>query len=250
MEIIQRKKELFGQYYSQNFSLSQRIIPDLKFRHFRFQMFSNKTSFQRVHDIIYSPLQLKKKLVNYCPFSAFFTPVKWLNPIFVGHTKNELDVMLSSPLYFDIDMQDLTPPNLSEAVQDANLLIKTIEKTFSRLPDLIVFSGRQGFHIYYWHWDDEDLLKLDARKRIAEFTKRRSAILDFLDSKKIIVDKRITADPFRIMKIPNTLHGKTGLLAKPVTNLERFNPFDEAAVFDKREYIETFGLNIESYLIK
>ena len=64
------------------------------------------------------------------------------------------DFMLSSPLFFDIDMQLLSPPNLNSALQMSESLINYIKEKTGRVPDWIVFSGRRGFHIYYWKWDD------------------------------------------------------------------------------------------------
>jgi DNA primase small subunit len=179
--------------------------------------------------------------------NAYFTPVKWLNPIYVGHTKNELDVMLSAPLYFDIDMQDLTPSTFSEAKRHTIRLIEFLEKENGRCPDLVVFSGRQGFHVYFWEWDMQEIQRLSPIKRLVEFRKRRTAILKTLKRKKIVVDERITADPFRILRIPNTLHGKTGLIAKPVLEIEKFNPEKEATAFDLTIYAEVFELEWDIY---
>lgn len=241
------RRELFRNYYQDLYTIDKIVIPELKFRHFRFQLFSQKTKFRRLIDVINSPSQLRDKLTRFVPMNAYFTPVKWLNPIYVGHTKNELDVMLSAPLYFDIDMQDLTPSTFSEAKRHTIRLIEFLEKENGRCPDLVVFSGRQGFHVYFWEWDMQEIQRLSPIKRLVEFRKRRTAILKTLKRKKIVVDERITADPFRILRIPNTLHGKTGLIAKPVLEIEKFNPEKEATAFDLTIYAEVFELEWDIY---
>ncbi|MGA2308506.1 MAG: DNA primase small subunit domain-containing protein [Candidatus Bathyarchaeia archaeon] len=242
MESITEKRELFRHYYSKSYPVNRNLL-DLKFRHFRFQLFSKKVTFRRILDIINSPEQLRDKLISYVPLNAYFTPVKWLSPIYVGHTKNVLEVMLSAPLYFDIDMQDLFPPVFSEVKRNTLLLLEILEEEYSQRPDLIVFSGRQGFHIYFWKWDMPEILKLNPASRVIEFKKQRSIILEIVRRKKVVVDERITADPFRIMKIPNTLHGKTGLIAKPVKEVEKFDPKTDAQAFDREVYERLFRID-------
>jgi len=239
--------QLFKHYYQESYTLEKVVLPDLKFRHFRFQLFSKRNVFRRLVDIITSPSQLRGKLVRYVPMNAYFTPVKWLNPIYVSHTKDELDVMLSAPLFFDIDMQSLSPPTFSEAKADTSRLIEFLEEEYGRRADMIVFSGRQGFHVYFWDWDGSKILGFNCRERIVEFRRRRNAILESLRKRRIFVDEKITSDPFRIMKIPNTLHGKTGLVATPTSNVDRFAPRKEALAFDVGVHERIFGLDWEIY---
>lgn len=247
MESIAYKRELFRHYYQDSYTIDKIMLPDLKFRHFRFQLFSKKPAFRRVMDVISSRAQLREKLVHCIPLNAYFTPVKWLNPIYVGHTKNTLDVMLSAPLYFDIDMQDLTPPVFSEVKRNTLLLLEILEEEYARSPDLIVFSGRQGFHIYFWEWDLPEMLKLGPEERLIEFKKQRSIIMGVARKGKAIVDERITADPFRIMRIPNTIHGKTGLVARPIKEIETFDPKRDARAFVIETYDKLFKLPWDVY---
>jgi len=206
-----------------------------------------KIRFQRVMDIINSPFHLYKKLVYYAPMNAYFTPVKWLNPIYVAHSKDELDIMLSSPLYFDIDMKDLNPPIFSEAKNDALKIIQFIEDEYQREPDLILFSGRQGFHLHYWDWDSNKIIRLNPKERMDEFKKSRNLLMSDMMKRKIIADITVTNDPFRIMKIPNTLHGKTGLIARPVKNIKSFDPRKDAVIFKMSDYENIFKINWSVY---
>jgi len=240
-------KKLFRHYYENIFPDIGPVLPELKFRHFRFQLFSKKTSFLRIQDIIVNHEHIIRKLKYFIPKNAYFTPVKWLNPINVARNKDELDIMLSFPLYFDIDMQDLDPPTFSEVKRNTCCLIQFIEDEYSRKPDLIIFSGRQGFHIYYWKWDKSDIIHLNANERILEFKRRRKAFLKIVQEKKIIVDERITGDPYRIMKIPNTLHGTTGFVAKNILDVEKFEVLKEALVFDTKDY-SIFKIDWNNYL--
>ena len=231
----------------QSFTIDKIILPELKFRHFRFQLFSKNILFLRLADNITHPSQLREKFIRYIPLNAYFTPVKWLSPIYVSHSKDELDVMLSSPLFFDIDMDDLDPPTFSEARRDTILLIESLRNEYGRDPDLTVFSGKQGFHVYFWDWDNYDILRLHPRERLIEFKKRRTKILKMLKKRKIVVDEQITTDPFRIMKIPNSLHGKTGMIAKRVDDPITFDVIKEALAFDRETYDRVFELNWKIY---
>ena len=238
---------LFKYYYSNIFRLEDIILPDTKFRHFRFQLFSKETRFRRLRDILLTRKSLYNIIVRLAPKNAYFTPVKWLNPIYVGKTKKELDVMLSSPLYFDIDMDKLQTPTFSEAKRTANELVKFIWVEYNRTPDRVVFSGHQGFHIYYWDWDSTRILKLAPSERILSFRRNRKKIVDKLAKRGIIVDDQITFDPYRILKIPNTLHGDTGLVAKSILNIETFNPEREARAFDEETYKLVFKINWDAF---
>lgn len=240
-------RSLFCLYYDSEFREAELHLDGVKFTHFRFELFSRKVRFDRIRDIFNTELELKEKICKIIPRNAYHTPVKWLSPIYVGKTKTEIDVMLSSPLFFDIDL-DLTLAENFGAARDTTMdLISFIEDKFDRSPDLIVFSGRQGFHVYYWDWDFDKLVRLAPNERIDGFIKERKEILEMLERAGISVDPTVTADPFRLMKIPNTLHGKTGLIARPVKDVLAFDPSVHSIAFDKNCYSTLFGLDLHFY---
>lgn len=192
------------------------------------------------------PEQLIDTVRRHVPMNAYFTPVKWLSPIYVAHTKGEIDVMLSSPLYFDVDFKDAVPPTFHGAKMETMRLMDFIDDQHGRHPDLVVFSGRQGFHVYFWNWDFNEIEELAPDDRISEFKRKRSQILAELKQRNICVDPRVTADPYRIMRIPYTLHGTTGLIAKSVNNVEAFDA-KESCAFDPRVHETVFGLDWKTY---
>jgi len=234
---------LFKNYYLEQLTSQDLVLPDIQFRHFRFQLFDKKVLFERLRDILRTREQLYIALARHIPKNAYFTPVKWLNPIYVGKSRKELDVMLSFPLFFDIDMKQLKEPTFHATKKNTERLIDFIRKKYGISPDLVTFSGRQGFHVYYWEFDQQELMKQSPNGRLAQFKKRRKEILLEIQDADITVDYRITADPYRIMRIPNTLHGETGLVAKPVVDLNKFE-FSDAKVFESKIYREVFNLDI------
>jgi DNA primase catalytic subunit len=251
MSVVTEKQKdiyrLFRAYYNSEFIRANLFLEQVKFRHFRFELFSQHVRFERIKDIFKKEEEVKAKISRISPKNAYHTPVKWLNPIYVAKTKTETDVMLSSPLYFDIDLDIETTSNFRAAKKTLKDLIVFIETRFERKPDLVVFSGRKGFHVYYWKWDFEKIMNLSPVDRIAHFIKERKILLSDLEQAGIGVDPTVTADPYRLMKIPNTLHGKTGLIARPIDDIDSFNPVVHCLAFDVSEYRRLFSLDLDYY---
>lgn len=216
--------EVFNKYYQSDRFKNELKLPDRpSFHHFRFQVFQDNR-FRRVKDIISTKEVLEKLIIKNTPKNVFFTPVKWLDPVNVRRQQDDQikDHMLSSPLYFDID-SDLTPEKTFESALEATKkLISILKKEKGREPDWIVFSGRRGFHVYYWNWDNIQNEPLLSESKIIVFRQNREKILCQLLDKGVIVDKSVTSDPWRVMRVPGTLHGETGLIAKIITNLDDF----------------------------
>ncbi len=51
------------------------------------------------------------------------------------------------------------------------------------------------------------------------------------------IDKHVTSDISRLLRVPGTLHGGTGLVACEVNNLDDFNPLKDAVVFGEKPYV-------------
>lgn len=238
---------LFRSYYLSSFAEAELHLGSLKFKHFRFELFSGKVRFERVRDIFKNEVEIKERIIKMVPKNAYHTPVKWLNPIYVSKTKTETDVMLSSPLFFDIDIDVANSGNFGTAKNALVDLIDFIHTRYAKRPDLVVFSGRKGFHVYYWDWDFDKMVNLLPLQRIKLFIKERMRLLKDLEISGISVDPTVTADPFRLMKIPNTLHGKTGLIARPVKDISTFNPIVHCMAFDKKTYEDLFNLDLQFY---
>ena len=56
------------------------------------------------------------------------------------------------------------------------------------------------------------------------------------------VDKMVTIDTSRLMRLPDSLHGGSGLIAKKVLDIDKFNPLIDAIAFKEKEEI-TIKLN-------
>ncbi|WP_287584049.1 DNA primase catalytic subunit PriS [Candidatus Borrarchaeum sp.] len=47
------------------------------------------------------------------------------------------------------------------------------------------------------------------------------------------IDRKVTLDTRRLLKIPNSIHGKTGNVCVVINNISNFDPFDVPSIFDK-----------------
>jgi DNA primase catalytic subunit len=183
--------------------------------------------------------------IRLTPSGIFFSPVEWLDPIHLRLTRATVrDMLLTSPLYFDIDVRKGERIQVAKAA--AAELIETIRRLSNRDPDLLVFSGRNGFHIYYWNWDEIPAQFPNPKDRINEFVKSRRQMLHYLDSKGVRIDNTVTVDPWRILRLPGSVHWSTGLTACLVRDLTQFLPNRDAALFPPKTYRDVFGINLDS----
>ena len=56
------------------------------------------------------------------------------------------------------------------------------------------------------------------------------------------IDRQTSVDLSKIIRVPETIHGETGLIAKTVSkeSLKEFNPFDDALAFKSEETVKVF----------
>lgn len=221
----QMKKFFLNYYQSERFESELELPEKPNFHHFRFECFSKRRRFRRLRDVVRDKGTLRIAIIKECPKNVFFSPVKWLDPINVRRKKDKgiKDYMLSSPLYFDVDKKLVSKQTLVATIENTQRLINYIEDRSGRKPSWVVFSGSEGFHVYYWKWDNIPKQYSSPEKRIKTFIKSREQILTELLKKEIAVDRSVTADPWRILRVPGTLHGDTCLIAKLFDRLSKFS---------------------------
>jgi DNA primase small subunit len=65
-----------------------------------------------------------------------------------------------------------------------------------------------------------------------------AGIINYIISKdKFLVDRQTSSDITKVIRVPDTIHGGTGLLAKtiPIDELKDFNPLRDAVIESKKE---------------
>lgn len=103
------------------------------------------------------------------------------------------------------------------------------EKTLAERPQLI--HGRLK--------KEEEAAKLRScmedgnwsKTTISDIVERLGKAAEGLKTDTINVDTGVTIDTKRLIRVPNTLHGSTGLAAKKLDSLEGFDPYNDAAAF-------------------
>ncbi len=166
----------------------------------------------------------------------------------LGFTKKQIKVYFSGSKGYHITLEDTVYENLDQMgrmeiadyVCGRGLMPEFIgvskgaaaEELRSRLPS-IGEAGWRGRVAEYFANNG----KVDPKEKIIElYTKTRySGFKKVLEEcvKKVgtTIDTNVTTDVHRILRLPGTLHGETGLIKKRVNSLDTFNPFVDAVAF-------------------
>jgi DNA primase small subunit len=92
-----------------------------------------------------------------------------------------------------------------------------------------------------WLYDNrERFMKALERGSWGDFAESSQALISRVLKKYAVkmakdIDGSVTIDTTRLIRLPDTLHGGSGLLAKRVTNLDSFDPLKDAVAFGKEE---------------
>ncbi|HIH22811.1 TPA: DNA primase catalytic subunit PriS [Candidatus Micrarchaeota archaeon] len=72
-----------------------------------------------------------------------------------------------------------------------------------------------------------------SKSSVSDILERLKPIAEQLPIRSIGVDTSVTQDIARLIRVPNSIHGETGLVAKivPLANIDSFNPLDDALAF-------------------
>jgi len=136
--------------------------------------------------------------------------------------------LIYTDLSFDIDYDHMEAVVLREILEDREMPYEeAIEKariSASSLEDLVVnelgfprkdltrtFSGGRGFHL---HCRNEDTYRLDHRmlKEITNYVRARG----------IEIDVTVTQDPHRVIRVPGSMHPRTGFLCQIIESFDSF----------------------------
>ncbi|MDK2795198.1 MAG: primase small subunit [Archaeoglobaceae archaeon] len=160
---------------------------------------------------------------------------------------------------------------LEAAKREVEKLLKVLKLDFGVKDVEVYFSGSRGYHV---HVLDEEFITLESpeRREIIDYLTlnnpkiiQKRKLLDstiairvskYLEKKKlerkeilkvlkkpeevlekfrIYIDAPVTADVKRLIRMPGTLHGKTGLKVVKVEDLESFDPLSDAIAFGEEK---------------
>lgn len=157
---------------------------------------------------------------------------------------------------------------LEVAKREVKKLLQVLKLDFGIKDAEVYFSGGRGYHV---HVCDENFLKLESAERreivdyltlnnpnilqkrkisdsnvalrVSNYLKQRRKLegkellkalknpVDIIEKFRIYIDAPVTADVKRLIRMPGTLHGKTGLKVVNVEDIDSFNPLRDAIVF-------------------
>lgn len=154
------------------------------------------------------------------PSDIYFSTSSWLEPIDLPNLNDETrphPILLNHLIVFDIDFAPLSLDNLEQARLTTLNLHQWIQKNYDYELISISFSGSKGFHLFY-NDPDRNLFSIENGKdRELAVKDSRNKLLGEVLVAGFKVDPRITADTRRIIRLPGSIHGKTGLLCHRIS---------------------------------
>jgi DNA primase catalytic subunit len=137
----------------------------------------------------------------------------WLNPVDlpkIKDTKSPHPILLDHLIVFDIDIPPFSRTNMEKARKASVELLDWVENKHDFERVHLVFSGSKGFHLIFREKDRSLFGIEDPRKREHAVRDARKSLLDEVITAGHPVDKGITADTRRIIRLPGSIHGSTG----------------------------------------
>jgi DNA primase catalytic subunit len=92
-------------------------------------------------------------------------------------------------------------------------LCEAIQKYYSKLA--VVFSGCQGFHVHVMDFSYDDRVPYREKDPIWCHAASRFKFTKLLQKQTHVFDRAhftVSVDPMRVVTVPNTVNGKTGLI--------------------------------------
>ena len=176
----------------------------------------------------------RKAIAKDNPSDIYFSTSSWLEPIDLPNLNDETKphpILINHLIVFDIDFAPLSLDNLEQARLTTLNLHKWIQKNYDYELMSISFSGSKGFHLFY-NDPDRSLFSLEnAKEREFAVKQERMKLLEQVLLAGFKVDPRITADTRRIIRLPGSIHGKTGLLCHRI-NAEKLETNIESWIND------------------
>ncbi|MEM4565908.1 MAG: DNA primase catalytic subunit PriS [Archaeoglobaceae archaeon] len=269
MEEKQYLIKKFSEFYSKN---RIELPREFKKREFAFVPFESIPEFvMRRHVSFESEEEFRDYVAKNVPAHVYYSSAYYENP---GEEKMEKKGWIGADLIFDIDGDHLPikTKNIASLLERTKIevkkLIKLLKTDFGVKEVEIFFSGGRGYHV---HVLDEDFRYLEApeRREIIDYLtlnnprlfrnfpesnaeirvkryfskkgipernwKKEKFIKSAIDALRVYIDAPVTADVKRLIRMPGTLHGKSGLRVTKVEDIETFDPFRDAIAFGEEK---------------
>ena len=207
----------FNQYY-QNHEVDLSWLNKPSQHGFRWRC--SNGSWRKSKRRISSQNSFRKAIAKDNPSDIYLSTSSWLEPIDLPNLNDETKphpILLNHLIVFDIDFAPLSLENLEQARVTTLNLHNWIQKNCNYELMSISFSGSKGFHLFY-NDPDRNLFSIEnAKDRELAVKDNRNKLLQEVLLAGFKVDPRITADTRRIIRLPGSIHGKTGLLCHRIS---------------------------------
>jgi DNA primase catalytic subunit len=236
--------ELIKSHYRDNL-IDLTSISALNFRHFRFRLPNGY--FYKVKRKIRDSSDLREALIENEPLDVYYSVATWLNPHLLASKLDKdilKNVILSCDLAFDIDVNEEI-----ESLEDARSQAVALNDFLGSKGILVrynAFSGSKGFHVVCDDPWREEITEEDPRKREASAIERRKEIVQEAKERGLLFDGKVTIDTRRIIRVPGTVHSKTGVLCTLLSKEELES--DVETIFKCIETKSFFAPRISQYL--
>lgn len=142
--------------------------------------------------------KLRAFLIEKQPDHVYFSVAKYEDP---GNKDMMVkrDGWIGSDLIFDIDDDHLPEATLTEAAFHLVQLKRVLIEKFGLKDIMYTFSGSRGYHA---HVRDESIQTLNNHER--------QQIVEYIEACGVFVDAPVTCDTARLIRLPGSIHGKTG----------------------------------------
>ena len=227
---------------------------DFKWRQFRFMTFKGVwIKIPRPKRRVRSKTKLASIIRSIAPRHAFYTALKFLDPSMLG-PREVPAYCLGGDLVFDIDvLSDPTRIAMDQYKIAANYVLQLIDvlRELGYEDFFIVFTGFKGFHLHVPNFDPYEFLGIlpsEVSRAEAEI-RARKRITELITSKNIPIDQEVTRDIKRIVRLPGTLHGRTGLLALILDNAQINKVREDPLYLEQMAIPSWFWENVKIHII-
>lgn len=270
MEEKQYLIKKFKEYYLKNII---KLPKDFKRREFAFIPFESSQFVMKRHISFDSEEEFRNYVVEELPAHVYYSSAYYEKPN-EEKMENKGWIGADLIFDIDADHLPLKNNSIAKALERAKIevkkLIKILKTDFGVKELEIFFSGNRGYHVHVFD-DDFRYLEAPERREIIDyltinnpqlFEKTRSFesnaeirikkflskkgvsernirkekfIRSAIDTLKVYIDAPVTADVKRLIRMPGTIHGKSGLRVAKVEEIESFDPFRDAIAFSEEK---------------
>lgn len=215
-------------YYSKDFDIEFSWMKKPTQHQFRWRNINNRwsSSPRRIRDA----KTFVKAVGKTIPTDVYVSTSSWLNPVELPRlhdTDASPPVLLDHLVVFDIDVPPFSQQNMEVARKSAAGLYAWMQQYTEYQFSHVTFSGSKGFHLFYHDLAREKFQIADLRVREETVRDARKELLERVIDAGHTVDKKITADTRRIIRLPGTVHGKTGWICSIIDVEQLQRPFKE-----------------------